>query len=637
MTTPDSGLLNRLDTLIDARLAESDLSLDTLSAELGVSRSSLFRLLKEQTGLSPSHYLRHRRLLMARHLVLTTDLRMTEIAVGVGIDSPQNFTKYFTESFGTSPSDFRKGHATDAKAVPLPPAETAPPMPIPAPTPRSRRVLGMTPRVGWLVVAGLLLAGAGWAARWRILNQPDTTHPVSNSIAVLPFHNEGTKEIAYLCDGLAGQIQTSLMLVEPLTVISRTSTRTYENSTRPVGQIARELGVAYLLTGNLLRLGNRVQLSVELIRASRNQTIWTHTYTGEMNNVVGFTGEVAKTVAAELNQELSQRVRQRIDRVPTKNAQAYNEYLKGEYLLRSRTGTGIRTSMHHFDRAIALDSTFANAYAAKGTGYFLLASDYKDAALNMKQAEKQALRAIQFDAENAGAYALLGNLYKMQNKWEQATTTYQIALRYSPNDALTNYWYSLCLRSTGHLREAVRYSANALRLDPVYPVILVGHIINLAYAGDMRQATKAIQEGRQLHAGVYLWYWAEAFYHLLQNQPAQARTAFATMARLNPEVRDSQIQVAWLDARAGQSGPAQALLKTLPQRPETLPDRALLYAGLGQTDSCLTALEQGAEWGYLPDYLAVSVQYRFLHKNPRFRAVLRQVGLPDTLVLPTPN
>ncbi|GAA4469422.1 hypothetical protein GCM10023189_56420 [Nibrella saemangeumensis] len=639
MNTVDASLLERLNQTIDQHIDQSDYSIDELCAELGLSRSGLFRLIKQQTGFSTTLYIRHRRLLRARLLLETTALRVAEIADQTGFSTSQDLSRYFAETFGCSPSEYRKQSAESSaqlSRVAEPVAEPVPPSgggAGPAPLPPAEPSVAATPRrrLTAMQIAGasglllVLLALIGWYVG-RHVGTDQPAQPVA--LAVLPFQNTGDAQSQYFSDGVMEQTHQLLTLVEGLKVISRTSTAQYAQTRKSPAQIAGELGVTYLLTGQVRQWNNQVRLSVELVLAAENQTLWSHTYEGPAKDIFRFISGTARAVADALNQQLSQTTAQRLTQPPTHNHDAYTEYLKGQYLLLPRTEAGLTGSLVNFDRAIALDSTFADAYAAKALVHFLfIAEGYGPSDPHQKPAETNALTAIRLNPRNGMAYAVLANLYRVQNKWEQAVTTYQIALRYAPNDAQINYWYSITLRSLGQVDEAVRYSTNALGLDPLHPVILIGHIGNLTYANRFAEARQAIAEGSRLHSQVASWYWATGYYYLYQQQYAKAYAEFAKCRQLNHDTDVYPAMMAYCSARLGRPQEARALLDSLPYVPDQYAHRAMVYAGLGNADSCLTYLERGAETGRLPNYLKVSVLFRFLHRQPRFQAVLRQVGL----------
>ena len=627
MLHSELSLIERLNQLTEEHLDDPNYSIDDLCRELGVSRSHLYRVVKEQSGLSTSLYIRHRRLLKARQLLEHTDWRVSEIAFRVGFDRSQTLSKYFTEAFGQSPSDYRSQQAeasdinpvADNVSTPAPYSPTTEPIAPAKPASRNR----------WMWLAGfglLLLAGMGWAVVSTF--QTKSNASAQASIAVLPFKNRGSAETRYFSDGVMEQIHRSLSRLESLKVISRASAMTYEQTTKPLPQIARELDVAYLLEGQVLQVGKRVKLSVELILASENRTVWSNAYEGDEQAIFDFMSQVANQIATELHQKLSSTIRQQLSKSPTRNINAYNEYLKGQYFLRDRAQEGVEGSLLSFEKALALDPNFADAYAGKAMAYFLIATEeYGPVVSNSLQAEKEALKAIRLDDQNAQAYSILAKLYMEQGKWEQANTTFLIALQYSPNDALINYCYSLLLRTVGQLDRAVDYSTKALALDPLLPVIMIGHIGNLVTAQQWAEADRVIQEGNRLHRNVANWYYATSFYYLCRQQYPMALRELEKGRHLAPRLKAFLVRTAFVKARMGQPQAAKALLDSLPDNLDHNTDKAELWAGVLDKDHCLTYLEKGANMNRLPYYLKVTPLYAFLHDDPRFKALLKRVGL----------
>lgn len=632
MNTAGHSLIDDLNKLIDEHLDQPDYSIENLCRQVGVSRSTLTRVVKEQTGLSVALYIRQCRLKSARALLATTELRVSEIADRVGFGTSQELSRYFTEMVGASPSEYRK-QVVLATPTPYPvlPAGQEPTGAVATTPADSERPVNRVAPVGrrwWWVgaVVGLLLMGGVWWVFRSQRSAPSAAQPVT--LAVLPFRNLGPAQSQYYAEGVMEQIHGLLTYVDDMHVIARTSASRYASTDKPLDQIARELGVTYLLTGQVRQQENRVTVSVELVLAGENRSLWSNTYEGHPKDVFGFMSQTARQVADELNRKLSRTSQRHLDQAPTQNAEAYNEYLKGRYLLRNRTEAGIRSSIANFDRAIALDSGFADAWANRAFAYCVYGTEqYATTAEVWKQAEKDVLIAIGLDRENGMAYAILASLYELRNQWEQALITYPIALKFRPNDALINYWYSLALRSVGQLDAALQYNSKAVKLDPLDPIILAGYIGGLGMAGRFDKAKAPMAELERLHSRSYAYYWAKGLLYCNQQQFAKALTIFEAGYQNYPENPYLPTMMAYCCGRLGQTDCALARLDTLPDTPDLYPNRAIIYAGLGDADRCLTYLERGANAGRLPDYLKISPLFSFVRQTPRFKAVLRQVGL----------
>ena len=617
MSNPDKEIIEKINQLIQENIENAKFSVDDVCQNLGLSRTQLHRAVKEQTQLSTSLYIRKIKLQKAKELLATTGLRISEITYAIGIDSPQSFSKYFIDEFGISPSDFRKSNWQNSKDTAAEKIQEIPEKLIQPPVPK--------PNYRWLGLGILLIIALGvWA--WLQTSASN----VESSIAILPFKNLGSAETAYFSDGVMEQIHASLARIDKLKIISKSSSAQYKDTKKSTAQIAKELNVNYILEGTVLQVGQKVRITVELIRANDNRTVWSNNYEGEMKDIFGYMSAVAKEMASELNQKLSATLSKKLEKVPTQNLNAYNEYLQGEQLIKARTKEKIEAGILKLDKAIGLDPNFADAYAYKALAYYLLGEDnYIDTKKSIKLVEQNALIAIQLDAENGVAYASLGKGYQEQNKWEQANTSFQIALKNSPNDAQINYWYSLMLRSIGEFDAAIRYSTKAVALDPLYPSIWVGHIGNCIYAGKLEMAKKSIDEGKLLFSDFYMYYWATGYYYISLKDFKTALSEFKKGDQLANNVKAFKTMIAYCQAKLGQKEPVENYLKLLPNIPNNYDSFAVVYAGLGDTEHCINYLQKGAEVDNLPNYIKISPLFTFLHADARFTAVLQKIGLDN--------
>ncbi len=624
-------VLNKIDLVIEKHLSDTELSTDTICLELGLSRAQLHRLLKEQTQLSTTIYVRKKRLEKAQNLLVSTDLRISEIADAVGFNSHANFSKYFFEEFNVSPTDFRRQLPTKADLV----SDVETHFSIPdsfAVVERQAETITPPKRTfGRIYVYSLvaLLAISGVASYFRTLNNDsEATEMPEKSLAILPFKNLGDTTNLYFSQGVMEQIHSSLASLNDLKIISTTSSNKYANTEKSISQIAQELRVNYLLNGTVLQVEKQVRITVELVNAKDDRVVWSKNFEGDTKNIFGYMNTVSKEVATELDQKLSSS--NKLDKIPTKSIAAYNEFLKGQQLLQTRTKEKIEASVAKFDEAIRLDPAFADAYTNRALGYSLMGEDQlMDVQAAYKLAEKNALTAIKLDVENGRAYAVLGNIYKAQNKWEQALTTYQIALKFTPNDAQINYWYSLTLRSIGQMDEAIKFSTKAVSLDPLASNIYGGHIIGCAYAGKMGLAQKAIKEGELIFNDAVLFHNAKAFYYIILKNYEAALKELEISRKINGETIYFESMIAFVQGKLGQTSSVNLFLNTLPEIPENDKYFAIVYAGLGDKANCLKYLELAAQNSDSPNYLKTSPLFTFLHNDPRFEAVLQQLGLQN--------
>lgn len=633
MKASESVLLDKFNRIIESNFHNSEFGIDEICHELGTSRSHLYRHIKEQTQLSTSLYIRKRKLIKARELLKSSEMKTAEIAYFLGIDSPQNFSKYFTQEFGLSPTAYRKqvaveklGHESEAVTDPKVAEQTSP------------EVNTLPPRYAWtrIYFYGALVLLLGATLAFYFLRPVDKTAGKDallpefsgNSIAVMPFRNLGMAETAYFCEGIMDQIHGSLSLLAKLKVISTTSSKRYKNSPKSVLAIAKELDVNYILEGSVLQAGKKIRINVELVRAADDRTVWTKSYDGDTKDVFGYLSNVSREVATELDQKLSQVTSEKLSKVPTSSPAAYAEYLKGCQLFVSRKREDLFESVVKLNKAIALDPEFAAAYANRGQAYHLLGEAGAISEVeSVRMTEQNSLTAIRLDPENALAYANLANLYRKQNKWEQARTAYEIAVKYGPNDALVNYWFSLMLRSIGNLKEAVRYSSKAAILDPLHPVIFGGNVLTCVYANELNLAQRNLDEGRVLFHDSWIYYWALAAYFGAKKDYKEAVKNYEKVYELNPEMKSLEFQKVFYQALDGQRDKAYAYLKALPDIPANYVWRAVVYSGLKDKKQSLYYLQKAADLGIIPHDVKVSPFFAIHRGDPHFTAILAKFGL----------
>lgn len=627
ISTSEQAFIEKLNRLIDDNLGNPAFSIDAICQRLGVSRSQLHRTVKEQTALSTSLHIRKRRMLKAKALLLGTDLRISEIGDAVGVANPQNFSTYFTEEFGLSPTEFRKSRdaLADAfpKAIPTPPAE--PPWGRAAFWSRQRR-LGAGAAAALLLAAGVVVFG--WIHR-----QPEsrTAAPTGNSIAVLPFANLGPADTNPVCEVVMGELHSSVSLVKNLKVIARSSSDRYRNTGKTTWQIGDELQVANVLKGSILKTGDQIQIKVEIVGTQDDIRTWAKTYRAPYGDVFELTDQIVQDVAGQLKLAVGVPASEKLALARTQNLEAYNLLLQGRQLLVSRLEPDLLTSLGRLDQALVLDSTFAEAYALKAIAYHLLLGSKKwDSPALHRLTEANALKAIQFDPTNSTAYAVLGSMYYATYQWQASGNAFRIALQYNPNDAQVHHWFGLLMRTTGHLDEAVRYSAQAIALDPLHPIFMGGYVSNCCVAGRFDLAREGIEKGRGLFDKSFSFQGALAYYWMCRADYGRAVAAFRQAQVENPDDKGQTPILMYCEAKRGNRPEALRFLRELTATtPRSDYERAVVYAGLAQADSSLHFLKKAADGGYLYRDTKAMPVFRPYHAHPVFKAVMRQFKLPE--------
>ncbi len=220
------------------------------------------------------------------------------------------------------------------------------------------------------VIAVLLTLDVGGLRGWLI---GEASQPQINSIAVLPLENlSGDPEQEYFADGMTEALITDLAQVKALKTISRTSIMQYKQVRKPLGEIAQELGVQAVVEGSILRAGNRVRITAQLIHAETDEHIWAKSYERELKDVLRLQREVARAIVEEIRIELTPQEERRLSDVEIIPATAYDAYLNGRFHWNRRSEEGFRKAIEYFEKAINTEPTYARAFAGLADAYNML-------------------------------------------------------------------------------------------------------------------------------------------------------------------------------------------------------------------------------------------------------------------------
>jgi tetratricopeptide (TPR) repeat protein len=427
---------------------------------------------------------------------------------------------------------------------------------------------------------------------------------------------------------------TKLAQIGSLRVISRTSAMRYRGSTKALVEIARELHVDAVVEGTVLRSGNHVRISAQLIDAAADRHLWANTYERELGDVIALQGDLAAAIAEQVHVRLTSKEREGLARADRVNPEAYDEYLKGRNEWGKRTQAGLEEARRHFLSAAEIDPRFALAYAGLADVY-VLQDTYSGlrAEEALPRAEEAARKALEIDDQLAEAYPALG-LVKLYRRWDWAgaEADFKRAIELRPNYATAHHWYSILLRDRGRFDEAITEARRALELDPL-------SLIMNANLGDVyffaRRYAEAIRQhrlGRDLDptfAPTHL-YLGMAF---AQNGEIDSAIVSCETARtLTGGGSYALAGLGYVLARAGRRPDAERILVELHQlaaREHAGPfDIGLVWVGMGNADHALEWIDKarGEQPSGVKD-LGVDPRFDALRGASRFRQILRQLGL----------
>jgi TolB-like protein/DNA-binding winged helix-turn-helix (wHTH) protein len=507
----------------------------------------------------------------------------------------------------------------------------------PLPTPAfGQRVVSLK-RWLWLAVAALLLITSAIYLGWHLRRPRQQVAARRIVLAVLPFANlTGDATQDYFSDGLTEEMITQLGRLDPehMGVIARASVMHYKNGQEQVQNIARELGVDYVLEGSVRRESGKVRITAQLIQTRDQTHVWAREYDRELASLLALQGEIAQEVVDEIQLTLGEHKRvETLHQPASESFEAYDLYLKGRYFWNKRTARGFEQAINYFQQAIAKEPTYARAYAGLADSY-ALTSSYGLVPANklMPEARTAALKALQLDESLAEAHtslALVAENYDWD--WQTAEKEYRRAIQLDSNYATAHHWYAEYLAFQGRFDQALAESERARRLDPLSLIIAVDHGAILYFS---RQYELAIEQFRTVLDMDPTFGRA----HLIVNayvQTGRFSDALADIDRWR-KVENGPWPSAWeasIYGREGQPARAQEALRKMQEmnrrsRIDPAMMLAVAYVGMGKKGEALAALETCyREHCYALTALKVDPIYDPLRSDPRFQDLMRRVGL----------
>jgi TolB-like protein/DNA-binding winged helix-turn-helix (wHTH) protein len=302
----------------------------------------------------------------------------------------------------------------------------------------------LLPSLAWRISVMVLLLLMSSLAAWKIhsWNRPP---PVIRSLAVLPLESLSSDASQdYFADGMTDQLISDLGQISALRVISRTSVMAYKHAREPLPQIARELHVDAVVEGTVLRSGDRVRITAQLIEASTDKHLWSQSYEGELRDTLSLQNGVAREIADQIQINLNSYEQAALKNIQVVNPEAYESYLKGRYFWNKRTANGLKTALAYFNQSIEQGPKFARAYSGLADTYALL-GDWQFAVMSSKEAlpkaKAAAIHALGIDntlgeAHNSLAFCLDG----FDWDFDSAGKVFRRAIELNPGYATAHHW-----------------------------------------------------------------------------------------------------------------------------------------------------------------------------------------------------
>jgi TolB-like protein/AraC-like DNA-binding protein/Tfp pilus assembly protein PilF len=612
----DEVFLTKLTEAVLHNLENEQFGVTELSEAVAISRFQLHRKLKVLKGQSISQFIREIRLAEAMKLLRADAATTSEIGYKVGFTSPSYFNKCFHDFYGYAPGEVKKRTNGFSESTVT---ETSPPSS--GPPPESKRPMIKT---AWVIAVPLLVI-----ALLIYIFVPSKRDAVS--IAVLPLDNlTGSDEQAYFVNGMHDAIIGELGQVSGLRVISRTSTLRYQKTEMLIQDIARELGVDVIVEGSVYGLGDSVRVQLQLIEAfPKERHLWAQQYHEDIQHALAMHSSVVRDIAKEIRVSLTPEEETRLNETRVVNPSSYKAYLRAMHYINQFTPESVDRGMSYLLEATREDPADPLLWAGLAIGYNYLGhgpSPPPDAYTNSKAAARKALALDESLAETHLALAMIA-LYRDWD-WKTTDSEFKRALEINPNlaDAHSNYaWFKMLY---GQQEEALRHAKKATELDPFSYIHSTYRACELWWYGSYDEALQEVEKALKLMPDYGLALMAKGGSY---SYKGMHRDAIETLTKAAEVSDDWRWTLGNPYVVAGKSDEARKIAEEIRIDPSPIDTWGLaeIYAALGDKDEAFHWLDEcyKVRFSWMP-WVAWNPNYRSLHDDPRFDALLKRLDLP---------
>jgi len=456
------------------------------------------------------------------------------------------------------------------------------------------------------------------------------------SIAVLPLENlSHDPEQEYFADGMTEELITNLGKIGALRVISRTSVMRYKGTRKPLPEIANELNVDALVEGTVLRSGNRVRVTVNLLHARTDRHLWAETYERDLHDVLSLQDEVARAIAEEIEIRVTPQEEARLSGSPAVSPEAFRFYLQARYHSYKRTLPGFEKSIQLFQQALALDPNYASAYAGLAETYGLLPF-YGGASSkeSFPKAKAAALKAVELDGSLAEAHAALGFvLFYGDWDWAAAERELKRAIELKPSYVTSHHWYAEYLSAMGRQDEAIAEIKRAQELDPLSPLLFAIGAEVCVLARRYDEVIEQSQKALELDSNYALAHGNLADGFLGKGMNKEAAAEYIKADQIWGMTNSSRLALGY--ALTGKKAEALEILRRLRKTPgqpgltSIMEALLCLNGALCDKREVLDWLEKAyEEHEVFAPFWNVHPAFDPLRSEPRFQRILRRMNFP---------
>lgn len=491
--------------------------------------------------------------------------------------------------------------------------------------------------IDYIIVVTLSLALAYFVAD-KYLFTRDSGTSLDASVAVLPFTNLSQDPANDpFVDGIHNDLLTQLFRISSLRTIPRTSVLQYRNTTKSISEIASDLEVAAILEAGVQRSGDRIRINAQLVDAATEENIWADSYDQKLTaaDVFEIQGEIARSIAAELQAALTPDDERRLDAIPTRDIDALETYFVGRKMLEDRTLESLEAAIAYFETVVELDPEFALAWSGIADGYMLL-PEYS-ATVDREMVDDRALaavtRALALNPDLPEVRATQAWYELRMYDWDKAESIFRDALAVAPDNTNVLHWLSHVLAWQENYAEAVALARHAVEVEPESKIMWT----NLAYIlVDARQYDEALDIGDRLRREAPEYFTLQRNIFLHELRAGRFRLAARTFVDYTVAIggdAESARTVGDMFIAYGERGEVGNLTDELIALTKLgSEDLAQALAFIGDAEGTIAALQAAA-----PEHsgsrsvfsMKINPGYDFIRDDPRFQALLEEIGLAD--------
>ena len=499
---------------------------------------------------------------------------------------------------------------------------------------RKRRVVLVGGVVCFLLIAGAIFFGI--QRRFNRIGPPTSPiAPPEKSIAVLPFVDlSQAKDQEYFCDGMSEEILNSLARTEGLRVVARTSSFSFKGRNADTAEIGRALNVATILEGTLRRDGDMIRISAQLVNARDGYELWGDHYDRQLKGVFALQDEITHKIVDALKVKMAL-----VPARSSQNTEAYELYLQGAFFSNKSSESEMRKSVDFFEKALEKDPQMSHAWTGIAKDWTWLADAYVAPREAYPKVEKASRQAIALDDSDAEAHAYLGEVKRIM-MWDLKGEEAELnrALQIDPNSPEVHLFMGLLQSCLGNAAEGTRQIGEAVRLDPLSPIIGSWQVYNFVVNRRLEEALAAAKRTMEIDPN-YAYF--EPDLALVYREQGRLNDALDIYLRVAQTSGKPSAGLAITYARLGKKEEARHVIEKMIELARTKyyagDSIAAAYAALGEKDAALQWLNRAAdEHSGGIHVIGVGHDYDTLRNDPRFSQVLLRIGL-EAPASPRPN